>query len=61
MPWHVQAFGVIAYFMIGYVIEPGPFFVYMAAYILFQLTSESIGVLCGALTTNATYAVLVRL
>jgi ATP-binding cassette, subfamily G (WHITE), member 2 len=44
--------------MVGYVPTAQGFFVFLAAYILFMLTSESIGVLCAVVTSSATYAVL---
>ena len=49
----------MCYFMVGYVVGAKEFFVYLAVYVMFQLTSESVGVLCAALTKDATLAVLV--
>lgn len=46
---------------IGYIGRPGSFFVYVLVYNLFQLVSETIGMLCAMLTKNSTYAILVRL
>eukprot|EP00889_Picochlorum_renovo_P008324 jgi/Picre1/35354/NNA_002816.t1 len=51
-------FGLIAYFMVGYTITVSNVFIYLAAYALFQITSESIGVMCAAVTKNSTYATL---
>ena len=50
--------GLIAYFMVGYVIHLESVLVYLAAYALFQITSESIGTLCAALTSTSTNAIL---
>ena len=55
----MQAFCIVCYFMVGYVVAAKEFFVYLAVYVMFQLTSESVGVLCAALTKDATLAVLV--
>lgn len=51
-------FGLIAYFMVGYTITVSNVFIYLGAYALFQITSESIGVMCAAVTKNSTYATL---
>ncbi|GAB4821715.1 hypothetical protein N2152v2_008761 [Parachlorella kessleri] len=52
------AFCVVCYFMVGYVVAAKEFFVYLAVYVMFQLTSETVGVLCAVLTKDATLAVL---
>ena len=52
-------FGFVAYFMVGYKITFTNVLIYLAGYALFQITSESIGVICAAVTTTSTYAVLV--
>ncbi|KFM27641.1 ATP-binding cassette sub-family G member 2 [Auxenochlorella protothecoides] len=52
-------FCCISYWMIGYIGRPGSFFVYVLVYNLFQLVSETIGMLCAMLTKNSTYAILV--
>lgn len=52
-------FVVVSYFMVGYVADAPEFFLMLAVFVMFQLTSESIGVLSSAFTTNATYATLV--
>lgn len=52
-------FAIIAFFMVGYACTASTFFVYFAAYALFQITSESIGVLSATLTKSSTSAVLV--
>jgi ABC-type transport system involved in multi-copper enzyme maturation permease subunit len=44
--------------MVGYVARPAELGVYLASYFLFQVTSESIGVLCAAATRTSTTAVL---
>ena len=51
-------FGVPAFFMVGYAITASNFFTYLCAYALFQITSESIGVLCAACTKTSTSAIL---
>lgn len=51
-------FGLVAYFMVGYKITLTNVLIYFAAYILFQITSETIGVMCAAVTTTSIYAVL---
>ena len=51
-------FGLVAFFMVGYSITASNLMIYLAAYALFQITSESIGVLCAAVTTNSTSAIL---
>lgn len=51
-------FGLVAYFMVGYTITLTNILIYFAAYILFQISSETIGVMCAAVTTTSTYAVL---
>ena len=45
---------------VGYVANAGSFFIYLIAFALFQLVSETIGMLCAICSRNATYAVLVR-
>jgi ATP-binding cassette, subfamily G (WHITE), member 2 len=52
-------FVVISFFMVGYAMTASNFFVFLAAYIMFQITSESIGLMCGMATSSATYAILV--
>jgi ABC-type multidrug transport system ATPase subunit/ABC-type multidrug transport system permease subunit len=52
-------FVVISFFMVGYAMTVSNFFVFLAAYIMFQITSESIGLMCGMATSTATYAILV--
>ena len=49
---------VIAYFMVGYTITWANFFVFYGAYALFQITSESIGLMTAACTPTAAYATL---
>jgi ABC-type multidrug transport system permease subunit len=51
-------FGLVAFFMVGYAITLSNIMVYLCAYALFQITSESIGVLCAAFTKNSTTAIL---
>lgn len=51
-------YGLVAYFMVGYTITFSNVLIYLAAYAMFQITSETIGVLCAAATTTSTYAVL---
>ena len=52
-------FGVISFFMVGYTITFSTIAVYLIAHCLFQLISESIGVLCAAVTKTSNYAILV--
>lgn len=51
-------FGFVAFFMVGYAITFSNLMIYLASYALFQVTSESIGVLCAAGTKNSTSAIL---
>lgn len=51
-------FGLVAFFMVGYAITFSNLMIYLASYALFQVTSESIGVLCAAATKNSTSAIL---
>ncbi|KAH7619174.1 hypothetical protein Ndes2526B_g06126 [Nannochloris sp. 'desiccata'] len=51
-------FGFVAFFMVGYALTLSNILVYLCAYALFQITSESIGVLCAAFTKNSTTAIL---
>ena len=51
-------FGLIAFFMVGYAITFSNIMIYLASYALFQVTSETIGVLCAALTKTSTSAIL---
>jgi ATP-binding cassette, subfamily G (WHITE), member 2 len=51
-------FGLVAFFMVGYALTLSNILVYLCAYALFQITSESIGVLCAAFTRNSTTAIL---
>jgi hypothetical protein len=53
------AFCLVMYFMVGYYAGAAQFFLMMAVFCMFQLTSESVGLLCATATTNATFAVLV--
>lgn len=55
----VLLFSLIAFFGVGYTISASNFFIYFAAYAFFQITSESIGIMCAAVTKTATMAVLV--
>lgn len=54
----VLLFGLIAFFMVGYTITASNILIYLASFAMFQITSESVGVLCAALTKTATGAVL---
>jgi len=49
---------VIAYFMVGYTITWDNCLVFYAGYALFQITSESIGLMTAAVTPTAAYATL---
>ena len=49
---------VIAYFMVGYTITWANCLVYYCAYALFQISSESIGLMTAACTPTAAYATL---
>ena len=49
---------VIAYFMVGYTITWTNCLVFYAGYALFQITSESIGLMTAAVTPTAAYATL---
>lgn len=49
---------VIAYFMVGYKITLTNILIFYASYALFQVISESIGLMCAAVTTTASYATL---
>lgn len=49
---------VIAYFMVGYKITLTNILIFYAAYALFQVISESVGLMCAAVTTTASYATL---
>jgi len=51
-------FGLVAFFMVGYAITLSNIMVYLCSYALFQITSESIGVLCAAFTKTSTTAIL---
>ena len=51
-------FSAIAYFMVGYTITWSNVLIYYASYALFQITSESIGMMCAAVTKTAAYATL---
>ncbi len=55
----LQAFCIVCYFMVGFYAGAAQFFLFLAVFCMFQLTSESIGVLCATATSNATFAVLV--
>lgn len=46
--------------MVGLVPHAANFFIFLAAFTMFQLTSETIGEICAAVSGSATYAVLVR-
>lgn len=48
----------IAYFMVGYKITLTNILIFYAAYALFQVISESVGLMCAAVTTTASYATL---
>lgn len=52
-------FTVIMYWMVGYVAKASNFFIFVAAYGLFMLCAESVGVLASAVTSSSTYAILV--
>lgn len=51
-------FAVITYFMIGFQNDAEKFFIYFVTIVLFQLISESIGLLSAVGTPKAAYAVL---
>ncbi|PSC69816.1 ATP-binding cassette sub-family G member 2 [Micractinium conductrix] len=51
-------FAVITYWMVGYAADAGRFFVYVALLNMFQLTSETLGLLCALCTSRSTYAVI---
>ncbi|KAI7840867.1 hypothetical protein COHA_005397 [Chlorella ohadii] len=53
------AFCVVAYWMVGYAAIFLNFLVFTAAFILFQLVSETIGELSAVVTGSSTYAVLI--
>jgi ATP-binding cassette, subfamily G (WHITE), member 2 len=62
--WPVQLlqvllFGTVAFFGVGYAITASNFLTYLASYALFQLTAESVGIMCAAVTKNSTMAILV--
>lgn len=52
-------YALVTFFMVGYWASAAKFFIYYAAYALFMLVSETIGMLAAILTRNSTYAVLV--
>ena len=45
--------------MVGYVAKASNFFIFVVAYALFMLCSESVGVLASAVTKSSTYAILI--
>ncbi|GMH37379.1 hypothetical protein BSKO_05252 [Bryopsis sp. KO-2023] len=51
-------FSVVTYFMIGFQAGLGKFFTYFGVIVLFQLISESMGLLAAVSTPKAAYAVL---
>jgi ABC-type multidrug transport system permease subunit len=51
-------FGLVAFFMVGYALTLSNILIYLCSYILFQICSETIGVLCAAFTKNSTTAIL---
>ncbi|KAL4859144.1 ABC transporter G family member 9 [Chlorella vulgaris] len=52
-------FCVLMYFMVGYYLNVVNFLVFLAAFCLFQLISESIGLMCAIVTPSSTYAILI--
>ena len=44
--------------MVGYDADAGRFFVYVALLNMFQLTSETLGMLCALCTSRSMYAVI---
>lgn len=46
--------------MVGYAPSAAAFFIFVAVFCMFQLTSETIGTMCAIACGNATYAILVR-
>jgi len=48
----------IAYFMVGYKITLTNILIFYCAYAFFQVISESVGLMCAAVTTTAAYATL---
>lgn len=46
--------------MVGYAPSAAAFFIFVAAFCMFQLTSETVGTICAIICGNATYSILVR-
>lgn len=46
------------YFFVGYQSDPSKFFLFFFVLTIFQLISESIGLICSVLTSHLTYAVI---
>ncbi|KAL4435933.1 hypothetical protein ABPG77_000695 [Micractinium sp. CCAP 211/92] len=51
-------FCVVMYWMVGYAPSAAAFFIFVAVFCMFQLTSETIGTMCAIACGNATYAIL---
>lgn len=51
-------FCVIAYFMVGYYASAGQLFIYLAVMNLFQITSETLGLITALITSRSMYAVI---
>ncbi|KAL4458831.1 hypothetical protein ABPG75_013696 [Micractinium tetrahymenae] len=51
-------FCVVMYWMVGFAPSAAAFFIFVAAFCMFQLTSETIGTMCAIVCGNATYAIL---
>jgi hypothetical protein len=52
-------FCFISFFMIGFAITATNLFIYLGAFVMFELTSENIGVMCATVTKNSTSAILI--
>ncbi|EFN53222.1 hypothetical protein CHLNCDRAFT_137099 [Chlorella variabilis] len=57
--FQTSLFCVLMYFMVGYVPDFVNFLVFLAAFCMFQLVSETVGVMCAIVTKSSTYAVLI--
>lgn len=51
-------FSVCCYFLIGFQLEAGHFFIFVVIVVIFQLSSETMGLICAATTPNPTIGVL---
>ena len=53
-----HSFHLLRYFFVGYQAEASKFFIFFFILTLFQLISESLGLLCSVITGQLTYAVI---